>query len=64
MSNYFHPSHSPFPSSNPLGLSRTRFYSNSSGSSQIANNLAVLYSLMGVNFAVFGYVLLSLYDVT
>jgi len=55
MSNYFHPSHSPFPSSNHLGLSRTRFYSNSSGNSQIANNLAVLYSLMGVNFAVFGY---------
>jgi membrane associated rhomboid family serine protease len=56
MSNYFHPSTSPFPSTN-LGLSRTRLYSNSfrPGANQVSTNMTVLYSLMGINAAVFGY---------
>lgn len=55
MSNYFRPS-----SPSHLGLPRSRFYSNGSrygggGSNQIASNMAVLYGLMGINAAVFGY---------
>jgi membrane associated rhomboid family serine protease len=56
MSNYFSPSHSPFPGTNHIGLTRSRFYSSYySGASQASNNMKVLYSLMGVNLAVFGY---------
>lgn len=60
MSNYFHPSHSPFPSPRPsnIGLSRTRTrpYSNYSSSGNYWDaNFRVLYGLMGVNIAVFGY---------
>ncbi|KAH7085468.1 hypothetical protein BKA63DRAFT_431680 [Paraphoma chrysanthemicola] len=55
-SNYFNPSHSPFPRSSHLGLSRSRFYSSYGGaSSQESNNLKMLYGLMGVNVAVFSY---------
>ncbi|KAF2827476.1 hypothetical protein CC86DRAFT_321591 [Ophiobolus disseminans] len=54
MSNYFHPSHSPFPRPPHLGLARSRFYSSSS-SSQVSANLNVLWALMGINIAVYGY---------
>ncbi|KAF2025536.1 hypothetical protein EK21DRAFT_103858 [Setomelanomma holmii] len=55
-SNYFYPSHSPIPGSNHLGLTRSRFYSSyGRGDSQASRNFAVLYGLMGVNVAVFGY---------
>lgn len=57
MSNYFSPSHSPFPH-NHLGLSRSRFYSgNSFANARISSNFNVLYGLMGINAAVFGYAL-------
>jgi membrane associated rhomboid family serine protease len=56
MSNYFSPSHSPFPQARTIGLPRSRFYSSfQHGSSQEAANIKVLYSLIGVNVAVFGY---------
>jgi hypothetical protein len=51
-SHFFSPSHSP-------GLPRSRFYSSGGGYSgrdiQENRNLTVLYSLMGVNVAVWGY---------
>jgi membrane associated rhomboid family serine protease len=56
MSSYFHPSTSPFPRTT-LSLSTARFYGNGgrSGADQVSANMAVLYSLMGINTAVFGY---------
>ncbi|KAH7095117.1 hypothetical protein FB567DRAFT_511784, partial [Paraphoma chrysanthemicola] len=55
-SNYFNPSHSPFPRSNHLGLSKSRFYSSyGGGNSQESMNLKMLYGLMGVNVAVYSY---------
>ena len=53
-SHFFSPSHTP----SHLGLPRARFYSNGGYSGyglQRTNNLAVLYTLMGTNIAIFGY---------
>jgi membrane associated rhomboid family serine protease len=56
MSNYFSPSHSPFSQFKATGLTRSRFYSSfRNGGSQEASNTRVLYSLIGINVAVFGY---------
>jgi membrane associated rhomboid family serine protease len=53
-SHFFSPSHSP-------GLPRSRFYSPGGGYSgyrlQQTNNMAVLYTLMGTNITIFGYML-------
>lgn len=57
MSNYFSPSRSPFPGrSKNVSLPRSRFYSSYfDDSSHISANVNVLYGLMGVNVAIFGY---------
>jgi membrane associated rhomboid family serine protease len=56
MSNYFSPSHSLFPSSNRIGLGSSRFYSSyDAANARITSNINVLYGLMGLNVAVFGY---------
>jgi membrane associated rhomboid family serine protease len=58
MFNHFSPSHSPLPgrSINISLPSRSRFYhSYSNRATQVSNNMNILYGLMGLNVAIFGY---------
>lgn len=55
-SNYFSPSHAPFPRTSNLGFSNRRFFSSySEYVSNTAANKRVLYGLMGLNIGIFGY---------
>ncbi|KAH8727218.1 hypothetical protein GQ44DRAFT_704679 [Phaeosphaeriaceae sp. PMI808] len=55
MAGYFPPSNSRISSSNHFGLARSRFYHSWNPHFDPSSNLSVLYSLMGVNIAIFGY---------
>jgi membrane associated rhomboid family serine protease len=57
MTNYFSPSHSPLGRSTALSLpSSSRFYhSYFARAGQVQSNMNILYGLMGLNVAIFGY---------
>jgi membrane associated rhomboid family serine protease len=53
LSNYFSPSHTRFPSSKTINFPRYRSYNTFHQQDNVSGNKKVLYSLMGINAAVF-----------